>query len=107
MLVRGKDTCLAQLHPDDGSRLGLRDGATAVVRSAAGSIEVPIELTDTVMPGVVCIPYGWGHGLPGTRQAVAATAPGVNVNVLTDATVVDPLSGNAVLNGIPVTVTPA
>ncbi len=107
VLVRGKDTCLAQLHPDDGSRLGLRDGALAVVRSAAGSIEVPIELTDTVMPGVVCIPYGWGHGLPGTRQAVAATAPGVNVNVLTDATVVDPLSGNAVLNGIPVTVTAA
>ncbi len=106
VLVRGKDTCLAQLHPVDGTRLGLRDGATAVVRSAAGSIEVPIELTDTVMPGVVCIPYGWGHGLPGTRQAVAATAPGVNVNVLTDATVVDPLSGNAVLNGIPVTVTP-
>ncbi len=106
VLVRGKDTCLAQLHPDDGSRLGLRDGSTAVVRSAAGSIEVPIELTDTVMPGVVCIPYGWGHGLPGTRQAVAAAAPGVNVNVLTDASVVDPLSGNAVLNGIPVTVTP-
>ena len=107
VLVRGKDTCLAQLHPDDGSRLGLRDGATAVVRSAAGAIEVPIELTDSVMPGVVCIPYGWGHGLPGTRQTVAARAPGVNVNVLTDASVVDPLSGNAVLNGIPVTVTPA
>ena len=107
VLVRGKDTCVAQLHPEDGTRLGLRDGATALVRSAAGSIEVPVELTDTVMRGVVCIPYGWGHGLPGTRQAVAAAAPGVNVNVLTDASVVDPMSGNAVLNGIPVTVSPA
>jgi hypothetical protein len=59
------------------------------------------------MPGVVCVPYGWGHGLPGTQQAVAAGHAGVNVNILTDASVIDPLSGNAVLNGIPVTIIPA
>ena len=107
VLVRGKSSCVAQLHPDDASRLGLEHGATAVVRSAAGAIDVPVAVTDTIMPGVVCIPYGWGHGLPGTRQAVAARHAGVNVNVLTDASVVDPLSGNAVLNGIPVTIAPA
>jgi anaerobic selenocysteine-containing dehydrogenase len=107
VLVRGKDTCVAQLHPDDAGRIGLVDGATATIRSAAGSIDVPIEVTDVVMPGVVCIPYGWGHGLPGTRQAVATGHAGVNVNILTDASVVDPISGNAVLNGIPVTVAPA
>jgi len=107
VLVRGKDSCIAQLHPDDAGRLGLVDGATARVSSAAGSIDVPVELTDAVMPGVVCIPYGWGHGLPGTRQAVAAGHAGVNVNILTDASVLDPVSGNAVLNGIPVTVEPA
>ena len=59
------------------------------------------------MPGVVSIPYGWGHGLSGTRQTVAAAHPGVNVNLLTDASAVDPLSGTAVLNGIPVEITPA
>jgi anaerobic selenocysteine-containing dehydrogenase len=107
VLVRGKDTCVAQLHPDDGSRLGLADGSVATVSSAAGSIDVPVELNDAVMPGVVCIPYGWGHGLPGTRQAVAAGRAGVNVNILTDASVLDAVSGNAVLNGIPVTVAPA
>ena len=106
VLVRGKDSCVAQIHPDDAARLGLADGATAAVRSAAGSVEVPVEVTDVVMPGVVCIPYGWGHGLPGTRQAVAAGHAGVNVNVLTDASAIDPVSGNAVLNGIPVTVAP-
>ncbi len=104
VLVRGRDRCVAQLHPEDAVRLGLTEGATATVRSAAGSIEIPIEVTDVVMPGVVSIPYGWGHGLPGTRQAVAAGHAGVNVNILTDASVVDPVSGNAVLNGIPVTV---
>ena len=107
VLVRGKDSCAAQLHPDDAGRLGLVDGATARVSSAAGFVDVPVVLTDAIMPGVVCIPYGWGHGLPGTRQAVAAGHAGVNVNLLTDASVVDPLSGNAVLNGIPVTVVPA
>ncbi len=106
VLVRGKDACVAQLHPDDAARLGLADGATATVSSAAGSIDIPVELTDALMPGVVCIPYGWGHGLPGTRQAVAAGHAGVNVNILTDASMIDPLSGNAVLNGIPVTIAP-
>jgi anaerobic selenocysteine-containing dehydrogenase len=104
VLVRGKDSCVAQLHPDDAGRIGLLDGATATIRSAAGSIDVPVEITDVVMPGVVCVPYGWGHGLPGTRQGVATGHAGVNVNILTDASIVDPISGNAVLNGIPVTV---
>ncbi len=107
VLVRGKDSCVAQLHPDDAGRIGIADGATATISSAAGSIDVPVEVTDVVMPGVVCVPYGWGHGLPGTRQAVATGHAGVNVNILTDASVVDPISGNAVLNGIPVTVAPA
>ena len=107
VLVRGKESCVAQLHPDDGERLGLVDGALATLRSVAGSIEVPVELTDVVMPGVVCVPYGWGHGLPGTRQKVAEAHAGVNVNVLTDSTAIDPVSGNAVLNGIPVTVAAA
>jgi anaerobic selenocysteine-containing dehydrogenase len=104
VLVRGRDRCVAQVHPEDAVRLGLVEGATATVRSATGSIQIPVELTDVVMPGVVCIPYGWGHGLPGTRQAVAAGHAGVNVNILTDASAIDPVSGNAVLNGIPVTV---
>ncbi len=107
VLVRGKEACVAQVHPDDAARLGLVDGATATVSSRAGSIEIPVEVTDVLMPGVVCIPYGWGHGLPGTRQSVATAHPGINVNVLTDGSVVDPLSGNAVLNGIPVTIAPA
>ena len=105
VLVRGKDSCLAQIHPDDAARLGLADGETAAVRSAAGAVEICVQVTDVVMPGVICIPYGWGHGLPGTRQSVAAAHAGVNVNVLTDPSAIDPVSGNAVLNGIPVTVT--
>jgi hypothetical protein len=59
------------------------------------------------MEGVVSLPHGWGHGQPGTQMAVAAGHAGVNSNVLADEFAVDPLSGNAVLNGIPVELAPA
>ncbi len=106
-LVKGKERCTAQLHPDDAERLGLADGAAAVLRSARGSVEAPVEITDSVMPGVVSLPHGWGHDQPGTRMAVATAHHGVNSNFLADESAVEPVSGNAVLNGIPVEVSAA
>jgi anaerobic selenocysteine-containing dehydrogenase len=105
-LVRGKEACTAHVHPDDASRLGLADGGRARARSRVGTIEVAVEVTDEVMPGVVSIPHGWGHDLEGVRMGVASAHPGVNSNVLADETLIDPLSGNAVLNGIPIELTP-
>ncbi|GIF12934.1 molybdopterin oxidoreductase family protein [Actinoplanes teichomyceticus] len=106
-LVKGRDRCTLQVHPDDADRLTLSDGLPAVVTARAGTVVAPVEVTDRVMPGVVSLPHGWGHDLPGVRLAVAAAHPGVNSNILTDELVIDPLSGNAVLNGIPVEVKPA
>jgi anaerobic selenocysteine-containing dehydrogenase len=106
-LVKGRDTCTLHVHPDDASRLGLADGGRAVVSSAAGSVEAPVEVTDDIMPGVVSIPHGWGHDARGVRMGVAAEHAGVNSNLLADESVVEPLSGNAVLNGIPVEVAAA
>ena len=106
-LVKGKERCTMQVHPDDAKRLGLEEGSPARVRSAAGELEAPVEITDAIMPGVVSIPHGWGHDAPGMRLRVAADHAGVNSNLLADETAVDPLSGNAVLNGIPVEVGPA
>ncbi len=107
VLVKGKARCTMQVHPSDAARLGLRDGALARVRSRAGSIDVPVEVNDTIRPGVVSIPHGWGHDLPGIRLGVASAHAGVNCNRLVDEHDLDPLSGNAVLNGVPVTVEPA
>ena len=89
-LVKGKDRCTLHIHPDDARRLGLEDGGRALISSVAGQIEVPVELTDGIMPGVV-VRHAHLHA-------------GVNTNVLADESQVDPLSGNAVLNGIPVEV---
>jgi anaerobic selenocysteine-containing dehydrogenase len=107
VLVKGKPRCTMHLHPDDAAALGLADGDPAVVRSRVGEVTVPVEVTDAIRPGVVSIPHGWGHGVPGTQMAVAAEHAGVNSNLLADERLFDPISGNAVLNGIPVSVSPA
>jgi len=107
VLVKGKPRCTLQLHPENAADLGLADGDAAIVRSRVGEVTAPVEVTDTVMPGVVSLPHGWGHGKPGARMGVAGEHAGVNSNVLTDPSIIDPLSGNAVLNGIPVEVVPA
>jgi anaerobic selenocysteine-containing dehydrogenase len=106
-LMKGRDRCTLQVHPSDATALDLADGAPATVTSRVGTLCVAVEITDTVMPGVVSLPHGWGHDAPGTRAQVAAASPGVNSNLLTDDRAIDPLSGNSVLNGIPVTVAAA
>jgi anaerobic selenocysteine-containing dehydrogenase len=107
VLVKGKPRCTLHVHPDDAGRLGLEDGKLASVASRTGTVAVAVEVTDGIMPGVVSIPHGWGHDVDGVQMAVAATmAGGVNSNLLADEDLFDPVSGNAVLNGIPVTVKP-
>ncbi|GHG08025.1 molybdopterin oxidoreductase family protein [Streptomyces hydrogenans] len=102
----GSNRCTLQVHPDDAARLRLADGAPARVRGAGGELTADVEVTDAVRAGVVSLPHGWGHDRPGTRLTVAAARPGVNVNQLLDGSLLDPLSGTAVLNGFPVEVAP-
>jgi anaerobic selenocysteine-containing dehydrogenase len=107
LLVRGPQRCTLHVHPADAGRLGLDDGGRATIRSRVGELDVPVEVTGDIRPGVVSLPHGWGHDAAGTRMGVASAHAGVNSNVLTDEDVVEPLTGTAVLNGIPVTVEPA
>ncbi|MGI8334474.1 molybdopterin-dependent oxidoreductase [Actinomadura scrupuli] len=106
-LMKGRDRCTLLMHPEDAARKGLGDGDLARVASEAGAVEVPVELTDAIMTGVVSMPHGWGHGKPGTRMSVANEHAGVNTNVLSPGDFVDAISGNAAVNGFPVTVSPA
>ncbi len=107
VLVKGRERCTLQVNPSDADRLGLSHGNGARITSAVGALTAPVEVTDEVMAGVVSLPHGWGHDAPDTRMEIASRRPGVNSNVLTDPAVLDRLSGNAVLNAIPVTVEPA
>lgn len=101
-LTGGTNRCTLHIHPDDASRLGLADGDAVRIKGAGEEVTAPVEVTDVVRRGVVSLPHGWGHDRPGTRMSHAAIDPGVNVNQLLDGSLLDPLSGNAVLNGIPV-----
>ncbi|MGI5374257.1 molybdopterin oxidoreductase family protein [Streptomyces sp. CA-251387] len=101
-LTGGTNRCTLHIHPEDAERLGVRDGAPVRVKGAGGEVTAPAEVTDSVRPGVVSLPHGWGHDRPGTRLSHASVTPGVNVNQLLDGSLLDPLSGNAVLNGVPV-----
>ena len=107
VLVKGKDRCTLLIHPEDAARAGVTDGGVARVSSEAGSLDVPVEVTDEMMPGVVSLPHGWGHDLDGVQLSVAREHAGVNNNRLAPGHLVDEISGNAVVNGIPVEVVPA
>lgn len=104
-LAGGTNRCTLRIHPDDAAELGLTD--TAVVKGPGGELLAPIEITDGMRRGVVSLPHGWGHDRGGTGQEVASRQPGVNVNQLNAGNHLDPLSGTAVLNGIPVDIAPA
>jgi anaerobic selenocysteine-containing dehydrogenase len=101
-LVKGPERCTLQINPVDAGALGIEAGGQIKVKSKAGELVAPVELTDDILPGVVSLPHGWGHGLDGTTMDVANAHAGVNSNILTDEADVDAVSGNAVLNGIPV-----
>ena len=104
-LAGGTNRCTLRIHPDDADEIGLED--FAIVKGPGGELVAPVERTDAMRRGVVSLPHGWGHDRRGVKLQVAAGQPGVNVNQLNDGTQLDPLSGTAVLNGIPVHITPA
>jgi anaerobic selenocysteine-containing dehydrogenase len=103
-LTKGKPRHQLMMHPTDAARLELSNGQQVKVASRVGELSVELDISDAMMPGVVSLPHGWGHGRAGTRTRVADKTPGVCVNDLTDDQSVDVLSGNAVLNGVPVKV---
>ncbi len=102
-LVKGKPRHHLLMHPSDLAARGIPDGSWVSVASRVGSVRVEVAATDDIMPGVVSLPHGYGHQQEGTRMRHASKVPGVSINDLTDPDLVD-LSGNAALNGVPVSV---
>jgi anaerobic selenocysteine-containing dehydrogenase len=103
-LVKGPPRCTVLIHPEDAASRNLAEGDLARVSTRKGAIEVPVEITDSVMRGVVSVPHGWGHGLKGVKLRVAQTVPGASVNDIIDPDRTDTLSGTSALTGQPVEV---
>ena len=103
-LVKGPARCTLLIHPDDAALRGLDHGGSARVSTRTGEITLPVEVTDEMMPGVVSVPHGWGHGRPGVRLGVAGAHPGESINDIIDPSLIDQLSGTSALTGQPVEV---
>jgi anaerobic selenocysteine-containing dehydrogenase len=103
-LVKGKPRHQLLMHPDDLRLRQLQDGQTVRVRSRTGALEVQVQASEEMMPGVVSLPHGYGHARQGAQLQVASAQPGVSANDLTDEHLRDGVSGNAALNGVPVEV---
>jgi anaerobic selenocysteine-containing dehydrogenase len=95
------------VHPQDAERIGLSDGGHAAIASPAAERRVRVRVSDSVMPGVVSLPHGWGHDREGMKLGVAEKNPGVSLNDLTDDRVAEPIAAMSILNGVPVTLRPA
>jgi anaerobic selenocysteine-containing dehydrogenase len=94
------------MHPDDAAARGVFHGDTVLLRFRTGSVQAELALTEDLRPGVVSLPHGWGHTKPGTQTRVASAYAGVSANEVTDELLVDHLTGNVALNGVPVEVLP-
>ncbi|PKM21423.1 MAG: dehydrogenase, partial [Gammaproteobacteria bacterium HGW-Gammaproteobacteria-14] len=103
-LVKGKGRCTAMLHPADAARIGIVDGEEIEISSSVGSIRLPAEVTEDLMPGVISVPHGWGHARQGVQMGVATSHAGVSINDVISSDQVDRLTGTAILNGQSVTV---
>ncbi len=103
-LMKGADRCTAILHPEDAGTRGLAGGERVRVVSRVGAIELPLEVSDEMRPGVISIPHGFGHDRRGVGWSVAAAHAGASMNDITDPAVVDRVTGNAAFNAVPVRV---
>ncbi len=101
-LMRGRHRCTLQIHPADAARLGVEEGDLVRIASSENAVVAPAEITGDLVPGVVCLPHGWGHDAEGAEMQVARAHAGINSNRLSPGSALDVPSGNAVVNGIPV-----
>ncbi|GLH35643.1 dehydrogenase [Pseudomonas sp. BR1R-5] len=106
-LVKGKPRHQLLMHPQDMRQRQLEDGQRVRIRSRTGDLEVEVQACEDIMPGVVSLPHGFGHGRQGVNLQIAQAQPGISANDLTDERLRDAVSGNAALNGVPVHVSAA
>ncbi len=104
-LVKGRDRCTLQLHPDTAQKLGFTDGQMLKVSSRIGAVVAPLELSSDMMPNVASLPHGYGHGKAGVNLSVASKVAGPSINDLSDELLIDELTGNAAFSGVPIELT--
>jgi len=103
-LVKGRDRATLMMNLAEAERLGLVEGQKVRITTRVGTVEARLECTDDIMPGVVSLPHGYGHAAIAEHMRTAGATPGPNINAVTDDLLLEPLTGTAVLGGVPVVV---
>ena len=98
-LVKGPARCTLLMNPSDAADRDIVAGQKVRISSRTGSIEVPVEISDEIMRGVISMPHGWGHDRSGIQIGVAQQHAGASINDLTDDQSIDALCGTAAFNG--------
>lgn len=87
-----------RMHPEDAAAHGVAEGARALCTTAAGSLEVTVQVDDTVRRGMVTLPHGYGMRYRGGEPN------GPQLNRLTSSEHCDPLARTPYHKHVPVTV---
>jgi anaerobic selenocysteine-containing dehydrogenase len=103
-LTKGPRRDQLWIHPDDAASRKIIDGDQVSLASRVGTVHVAAKVTDRVMSGAVCLPHGFGQAHAGVRLANASAMAGASYNDVSDEMEIDPVSGNAALNSLPVLV---
>ncbi len=106
-LTKGRSRFYASLHPDNMNQLGISDGQTIRISSTKGDITLPVRADATLLRGVICVPFGWGHRYEESQTEHAKRVGGHSINDLTEPNRYDPVSGVAALTGTPVKISKA
>ena len=95
------------VHPSDAAELGLVDGQQVCVCSAAGSITLPLNITEGGCAGVVAVAHGWGGAVYSPAKGALAQRYGSNRNSLVSRSAIDGLSQVPHFNYTAVRIEPA
>lgn len=88
----------ALMNPLDARPRNIVDGE--LIEIGAGSpLTIPVKLTDDIMPGVLCVPHGWGHTESGLGKARDLDGGNINEAMPDVAQHMEPVSGQAIMVG--------
>ncbi len=89
-----------RIHPQDAALYEVKDGDSVTCESGRGSVTVPVMICDSLQPGVVSMPHG--YGLDYTDASGERKIQGPLINLLTDSKHCDPISATPFHKYVPV-----
>jgi formate dehydrogenase len=97
--IKHKNSNAVLINPADALARNVTDGDIVTLAGNNSELQLPVKITENIMPGVVVVPHGWGHAASGV--ASAQQSPGENINHIIPGgnDNIEPVSGQAIIHG--------